>query len=94
MSVKTEVIEFGRKGFYEKIDLHGSESFRFVVDDWWTLNGYRWPVRYPNGRRIEVLDWCAEHAPNGHITNDPGRAVLFKDEMIATMFKLTFSEGD
>jgi hypothetical protein len=94
LNKQSKVIEFGRKGFYYKLDLYGTVPYRFKIDDHWLLLGYQHPARYPNGRRIEVLDWCAEHAPNAHITNDPGRAVLFKDEMVATMFKLTFVEGD
>ena len=91
--MKTKVIEFGRKKFTEKIDMYGSEPFKIVIDDWWKLNGYQWPVRYPRDRRIEVLDWCSEHVPNAHLNNDPGRCVLFKSEMLSIMFKLTFSDG-
>lgn len=87
------VIEFGRKGFFCKIEFYGKDLYRFKIDDHWMLMGYQHPARYPKGRRIEVLDWCAEHAPNGHLNNDPGRAVLFKDETVATMFKLTFNDG-
>ena len=87
------VIEFSRNGFYCKIEFYGKDPYRFKIDDHWLLLGYRHPVRYPRNRRIEALDWCSEHAPNSHISNDPGHAVLFKDESIATMFKITFSDG-
>ncbi len=91
--MNTKVIEFGRKRFTSNMDPYGSEALSIVIDDWWRLNGYHWPARYPRSRRIEVLDWCSEHVPNAHINNDPGRCMLFKSEMIATMFKLTFA-GD
>lgn len=89
----SQVIEFGRKGFYNKIDIRSEGPLRFEVDGIWRDMGYLHPARYPRNRRTEVLDWCAEHAPNAHLNNDPGRAVLFKDETVATMFRLTFSEG-
>jgi hypothetical protein len=93
--MQNKIIEFGRKGFIEKLSFdHDAESINFKIDDWWMLNGYQYPVRYPRTRSIEVLDWCGEHAPNAHLNNMPGRTMLFKSEMIATMFKLTFSEAD
>jgi hypothetical protein len=90
-----KVVEFGRKGFTEKLSYDRDASpITFKIDDWWLLNGYQYPVRYPRTHAIEVLDWCGEHAPNAHLNNMPGRTILFKSEMISVMFKLTFSDGD
>lgn len=89
-----EIIEFGRKKFDKSYDLlQKGNHCRFDIDPHWKMMGYLYPGRYPRSQRIEVLDWCSEHAPNAYIINEPGRAVLFKDETIATMFKLTFNEG-
>jgi hypothetical protein len=91
--MKNKIIEFGRKGFTEKITFESQkDAITFKIDNWWRINGYQYPVRYPRSRVIEVLDWCGEHAPNAHLNNMPGRTILFKSDMIATMFKLTFAD--
>lgn len=92
--MNSTVVEFGRKSFTAKRDsITGDTPVLFKIDDWWMLNGYQHPVRYPRTRAVEALDWCAVNAPGAHLINMPGRTMLFKDEMVATMFKLTFSEG-
>lgn len=65
---------------------------RVAVHVTWFNRGYRWPATYsPSTKMTKILDWCSEHAPNGHIIHNRG-AVLFKDEQVAAIFKLTWSE--
>jgi hypothetical protein len=86
------IIDFGRRSFTSKSLSASEHSVSFKIDDWWMLNGYQHPVRYPRSKHTEVLDWCSAHAPNAHLAFKNGRSVLFKSEAIATQFKLTFSE--
>lgn len=87
----SKLIEWGSKKFCVKNE-HGSDPYVFRIDDHWMFSGYRHPVRYRSSSGVEVMDWCTEHAPNAHLHHQEGRAMLFKDENTAMMFKLTFSE--
>jgi hypothetical protein len=89
----TEVVIFNSGAFTTRLDYQGKEHYRFEICDLFKVIGYLYPVRFPRAKRIEVLDWCAEHAPNEHLVNDPGHSILFRDESVSIMFKLTFCEN-
>lgn len=69
------------------------EDLGVVVHPDWIRSGYKWPAKFAGGKNKLpfVLDWCSTYAPNEHIIHNGG-AVLFKDESMPTLFKLTMAD--
>lgn len=91
----TMIVEFGAKKFRTIKDpsgKKGSEPCSFEIHPIYRSQGYAHPVRYRNATAVQVMDWCQEHAAGSYLHHQAGRAVLFKDENTAMMFKLTFNE--
>ena len=58
----------------------------------WLLKDYRYVAYYRNPSQWDdVAYWCLENADTRFLINRPAQAVLFKDEQLATMCKLTWS---
>ncbi len=60
----------------------------------WLLKDYKYVSYYRNSDQWDnVAYWCLENAGlEQFLINRPAQAVLFKDEQLATMCKLTWSE--
>ena len=64
------------------------EDGKVAVHLTWLVKGFEHSVSYSKSiKMIEAMDWCMEHANNGHLMHRDGN-VLFRDQQIATMFKL------
>lgn len=81
----------------QKIQVTGDPSYRIMEDGkvavhlTWLLKGYEHSASYHGSiKTVEVLDWCHANVGNEFIMHQSGN-VLFKDENMATMFKLAMS---
>jgi len=67
------------------------EDGKVAVHLTWLLKGYEHSASYHGSvKTVEALDWCHAHVGNEFIMHQ-SRNVLFKDENMATMFKLAMS---
>lgn len=101
--MKTNLSVYGPDSFFVINDdakisrLKEGHSYRLMAEGsvavhlTWLVKGYEHCSRYSGQHMdVEIADWCCTHANGGYIMH-PNRAVLFKDESIATAFKLTWS---
>ena len=74
-----------------RIDYINQCDGKVAVDVAWIYRGYAHAATYGNDHhRSNLMDWCSENANGEYMFHNTGRAVLFKDESIATQFKLTW----
>ena len=94
---------FAPNSFYrvDSVDFISKDpSYRIAPDNsyaihlTWLLKDYKYVGHYSDPNRWdEVAHWCLENAGlQEFLLNRQAKAVLFKNEQLATMCKLTWSE--